>query len=128
MSLDYLLYRKGTAARVAIPRAASSDYYGLVQQKFIARVSGRKNPDTLSCLMIRLWPCQRSEDIYWREELAGPHGMNYQLILPPDHNPKKVTALKSHLRRTQDVASISTMNILHMIPFSLPYLQELPTD
>ncbi len=121
MSMDYrphLLVAGVTGARVNIPRGYTSEQWEDLQKRFVNMVYPRTSQRKDWALWLNgsyaLYEDQQRYGVYWHEELAGPRGMSFTLLIMPEIEEEAVKRVKDHLRSQRDVVSMSTIRLRRM--------------
>ncbi|MFA5340331.1 MAG: hypothetical protein WC332_01000 [Clostridia bacterium] len=107
----YLIHYKGVGRLIELStRETTSEQFGEMQRSFANEV-GKNEKDWPFADMIRLYPDQVQNGVFYSWGLASADGAWFNLIALPDTLPEQIEQAKKQIRYNQDVVSMSVTRI-----------------
>jgi len=111
----YLIHYNGVGRLIELStRETTSEQFGEMQRSFADEV-GRKERDWPYADMVRLYPDQIKEGVFYSWGLAGPGGAWFDFLVLPDTTQDQLAKAEANIKRDQDVVSMSVTRITKLI-------------
>lgn len=114
--MTYIIHANGKGTELDIPAETTSEQYGEIHEAF-ARQYGKRNVNYAS--IVRLWPAQVINGIFYDWGLSGPDGAWYNVFQWPENSDAEVQAVVDKLRHDGDVVTLHVIK-LQRVEFLLP--------
>jgi hypothetical protein len=112
--IKYLIHTEKAAAFIYMPRGASSDFYGEVQEHF-ANTQGKGTHETFATLTTLNPEDVTPQGVLFEWGLASAAGAYFNLFAFPNTTKEAIKESKDWLRRERDVVRCSVIRIPEMV-------------
>lgn len=110
----HCIFYKKKGRFIELPITATLEEYTKIKKDF-ANVVGVDENEWPYADMMALWEDQRIGQVFYKENLAGPHGMSFCLLKTPDTSAEEIQNAADELKRSRDVVSLRVIEISEII-------------